>query len=209
MASSEAGIYANIYRGLRARLARAELAPGAQIRVDETARTFSASHTPVREALARLVGERLVIGDRRRGFFVPCPCADTLEQLFGLGEIHLLAAIKAGARRHAADMPILPATARAAPILLALLARAGKTEWLASGALLIERLAWARAVEMNVLDAAGEAREMHALAKAADAVVQARIVRGYHRRRRRAAGALARAIAARATTGSEYIPDMV
>ncbi|MDQ8757537.1 GntR family transcriptional regulator [Sphingosinicella sp. LHD-64] len=60
--------YSRIYRGLRGALARAELAPAAQIRVDETARVYRVSPTPVREALARLVGERLVASSRRHGF---------------------------------------------------------------------------------------------------------------------------------------------
>ena len=62
--------FSRVYMGLRGELARAERAPGGQIRVDETAARFGISPTPVREALARLSGERLA--PRNAMLFVSC-----------------------------------------------------------------------------------------------------------------------------------------
>jgi DNA-binding transcriptional regulator YhcF (GntR family) len=195
--------YTRVYRGLRGALARAELRPAAQIRVDETARAYRVSPTPVREALAQLLGERLVKNSRRHGYFVPCPDADTLTELFTLCEMHILAAIRVAARHGTLSAP---EAREPGGQLLGLLVQARMPVLIDSGILILERLALARSVEEDVLDPAARSLDAPVTEGAAGL---ARMVTTYCRRRRAGAPALARAIAARSGQGSEYIPDMV
>lgn len=195
--------YTRVYRGLRGALARAELRPAAQIRVDETARAYRVSPTPVREALAQLLGERLVKNSRRHGFFVPCPDADTLTELFTLCEMHILAAIRAAARHGTLSAP----EARdPSGQLLELLVQARMPILIDSGILILERLAVARSVEEEVLGPAARSLGVPAIEGTAGF---GRMIARYCRRRRALAPALARAIATRSAQDSEYIPDMV
>ncbi len=58
------------YRELRRAIVRNEFAPGEKLRVDDLSRRFSASSSPVREALNRLVEQGLVRSSENRGFRV-------------------------------------------------------------------------------------------------------------------------------------------
>lgn len=81
------------YRTLRQNLADGDFQPGDQIVVTEIARRLCISATPVREALARLVGERLVEDRRHYGYFVPLPSWFDLVELYDLCEMHVSAAL--------------------------------------------------------------------------------------------------------------------
>lgn len=56
-----------ILKALTEQIIRGELAPNAKLRQDHIAKTFSASHVPVREALLRLESHGLAISIPRRG----------------------------------------------------------------------------------------------------------------------------------------------
>lgn len=58
------------------------LAPGARLNIDELSRTLGISPTPVREALARVESEGLILKEPRRGY--------TVAPLIGLDELHEL-----------------------------------------------------------------------------------------------------------------------
>jgi DNA-binding GntR family transcriptional regulator len=58
------------YRELRQAIVRGEFEPGARLRVEELARRFAVSSSPLREALNRLSGQGLVRALENRGFRV-------------------------------------------------------------------------------------------------------------------------------------------
>lgn len=206
MASASEQAFGRIYRGIRADLAQAARVPGAQIRVDETAKLYGSSPTPVREALWRLAGERLVVESRRRGFFVPLPSADDLRQLYVGVELQLLAAVRA-APDHA-GMTVRTA-GRFYPLLFAILQRSRQPLLIDCGQIWVERLAAAMAIEDRILDTAGECDALADLLRAGEPRALARGIRGYCRRRAARSADLARAVRALAAPGAEYIPDML
>ena len=65
------------YERLRADLLACRLRPGARLKINELCQTFSVSLSAVREALARLTSEGLVIAEPQRGFrATPISAAD-------------------------------------------------------------------------------------------------------------------------------------
>jgi DNA-binding GntR family transcriptional regulator len=61
------------------------LAPGARLNIDELSRNLGLSPTPIREALARVEAEGLIIKEPRRGYTVaPLIGLDELRDLIGL-----------------------------------------------------------------------------------------------------------------------------
>lgn len=207
--------FTRVYAGVRGELARAELPSGGQIRVDETARRFKVSPTPVREALARLSGERLVRGCRRQGYFVPKPSVSDLIELYTLSEMHLVTAIRLQSRQSpprvvrraeqgepfATDMGI-------GQIFLAILAKAEVVLLLDSGALILERLSLARRAEDAALGQ-NACSEIYPLLESRRFSALARAIRSYHSARRENAVAIAQAIGPAAPHAGEYFRDMV
>jgi DNA-binding GntR family transcriptional regulator len=61
---------ASVYDGLKREILELELAPGALLDETELSRRFGVSRSPVREALIRLAGERLVLALRNRSAVV-------------------------------------------------------------------------------------------------------------------------------------------
>lgn len=59
-----------VYRALRARILAHDLEPGARIAIGREAERLGVSQTPVREALSRLEGDRLVVRAASRGYEV-------------------------------------------------------------------------------------------------------------------------------------------
>ena len=207
MAAESDERFIRIYRGLRAELARAVREPGAQLRVDETARAYGVSPTPVREALWKLAGERLVGESRGRGFFVPLPSSEDIEELYVGAELHLLSAIRAW--EEGRPVPAAGEERDFYPLLAAILTGSGQRLLVDAGLLWIERLSLARAVEPAILES-GDEWECLAQALSDRATEKlARAVRAYCRRRRVRSQDLARAIRARAGKAHEYIPDML
>jgi DNA-binding FadR family transcriptional regulator len=207
MATHRIDTFTRIYSGLREELRDARLGPGAQIRVDQTAQRYGTSATPVREALARLVGERLVVGDRSHGYYVPCLSGDAIRDLLTVNELLVMAALRA--RRSAQLSGELEAHMRGDSLMLAILDSADAPILTDAGRLAFERLAQMRAVEEDVLDPSGQREASDAPDQSASSGGTAGYVRRYHARRRRVAAALARVIARRAAPPREYIPDIV
>ncbi len=58
------------FQALHAAIVRCEFAPGARLRVEELGRRLGVSSSPLREALARLTGQGLVLALENRGFRV-------------------------------------------------------------------------------------------------------------------------------------------
>jgi DNA-binding GntR family transcriptional regulator len=74
----------NIYDALRGAILTCDLLPGQELREQDLAKQYDVSRSPVREALLRLEGERLVTVLPRQGYVVnPVSLADARD-LFGL-----------------------------------------------------------------------------------------------------------------------------
>ena len=70
------------YRAIKQRLFDGELAPGRRLDIVRLGDLSLVSTTPVREALHRLVAERLVENRTGEGFFVPRPSFSDLRRLY-------------------------------------------------------------------------------------------------------------------------------
>jgi len=92
-----------VYDALRYRIVRGELLPGTRLDPSRLAADLNSSATPVRDALHRLLGERLVAAWPQEGFHVPICSEGTLRDLHGWSLDILLAAAR----------PAIPAMYRA------------------------------------------------------------------------------------------------
>lgn len=69
---------------LRSAILNGEIPPRARLRLDELRNTYQVSLSPVREALLRLAGENLVVGETQRGFSVAETSVENLEEVMML-----------------------------------------------------------------------------------------------------------------------------
>lgn len=91
--SPEAVAAERIYRLLKKQVVEGDFRPGSTVRLGGVATAFGTSISPVRDALHRLIGERLVGGLPGGGFFIPEVDIDQLRHLYlWHGEIARLAA---------------------------------------------------------------------------------------------------------------------
>ncbi len=68
-----------VYRQLRSDIVWGRLLPGAPLRSDDLRRTYDAGISPLREALSRLLSERLVTASEQRGFRVAALSVDIVR----------------------------------------------------------------------------------------------------------------------------------
>jgi DNA-binding GntR family transcriptional regulator len=101
------------YSRLKSRIMRSELAPGAKLSIDGLAKQLAFSHTPIREALARLESEGLLARRPLSGYTVePLLSATEFADLF---EIRML--LEPLAARRAAERALLGASNEATTVL--------------------------------------------------------------------------------------------
>ncbi|MES2338757.1 MAG: GntR family transcriptional regulator [Pseudomonadota bacterium] len=74
---------ARVYQALKARVMAGEFAPGERIDPARLSADLSASATPIRDALHRLAGERLVENWQHEGFRQPIVTEASLRYLYG------------------------------------------------------------------------------------------------------------------------------
>lgn len=79
---SPGATFERVYYDLRRMLTQGELPPGSPIEPALIGREIGASITPVRDALHRLVGERLVEAPNHNGFRAPIPTEAGLRDLY-------------------------------------------------------------------------------------------------------------------------------
>lgn len=101
---SPAGTFERVYLAIKRRLREGVYQPGARLEPAVLSDELNASVTPVRDALHRLVGERLVEAPRHEGFRVPMMTETLIRQLYGWHLDLLLLAVL----RHRADAPEEP-----------------------------------------------------------------------------------------------------
>ena len=78
---------------LRDQLRRGRLVSGEPLTITDLAHDLGLSATPVREALSRLAGERLIEDRRGRGYFAPRFDVSDLVELYGLRRLYLVEAL--------------------------------------------------------------------------------------------------------------------
>jgi DNA-binding GntR family transcriptional regulator len=93
-----------IYERLLAAIAEHRLPPGMQLVEDKLAKIFDVSRTKIREAIGRLVVERVAIDIPNRGAFIASPSAQEAREVFAVrrlieAEIVRLVCAKAGTRQ--------------------------------------------------------------------------------------------------------------
>jgi DNA-binding GntR family transcriptional regulator len=91
-------LHEQICNAIRDRILLGDYQPGQRLNIDQLARDMGVSTTPVREALARLVSERLVLFQSNRGYAVtPPPGPQWLGDLFDVRGIMEPYAARVGA----------------------------------------------------------------------------------------------------------------
>jgi DNA-binding GntR family transcriptional regulator len=77
------GLTEQTYELFKERIIDGDLAPGQRLNIDALARELAVSNIPVREALARLAAEKLVVGEPFKGYTVmPLLTADRFNALY-------------------------------------------------------------------------------------------------------------------------------
>ena len=188
---SRPGTFERIYAALRDRLRTGHYRPGNRLEPAILSDELNASVTPIRDALHRLTGERLVEAPPHEGFRVPVMTETTLRHLFAWHRDLLLLAV-ANRRVAGAGDPgtavIRPATAddRLTSLFVDLAGATGNPEHVLAVLAIIERIEPLRRLEAKLLDAIdSEADEILDAFSCADRHrLRAALLR-YHRRRLR------------------------
>lgn len=186
-----------VYEALKRLLLSGGIAPGERLEPARFAEELASSVTPVRDALNRLAGERLVEMRASDGFHLPLVTEAHLRDLYDWNAALLQLAMQSWSQApamHRADA--LPADAPSAVgMFFALVgARSSNPEHGAQIASCNDRLAAARIAESQALG--GIEAEIRAMAMAFDHGPPAallKLVRAYHRRRIAAAPGIVRA----------------
>ncbi|PZR35483.1 GntR family transcriptional regulator [Caulobacter segnis] len=179
-------------------LSESALRPGERVDVPDLSRRFGASATPVRAALHRLVGERLLTALPGEGFLVPRMNEPDLSDLYQWN-----AALLVNAARAADVEPAVPVEPPAGDGPIAVLedlfarlaARSGNVEmeWAVAGA--SDRLHRPRCAELDLIpEFLDEALELRRLAAIGSAGPLRQAIVTYHRRRLRVVPAIVRSL---------------
>lgn len=191
---SPPGTFERVYAAIRDQLRKGAFRPGERLEPAAFCDDLNASVTPIRDALHRLTGERLVETPRHEGFRVPLLTETMLRHLYGW---HLDLLLLATARRHWTPVSIegaddATALAKASQLdrqnalFLKLAEAGGNPEHLLALRALIERMEPYQRLEDDLLDAVQS--ETEAIAAAVSAGDRRALRKGlvaYHRRRAR------------------------
>lgn len=183
-----------VYLALKEQLMCGRFAPGEHLEPVAIGDELHSSITPIRDALHRLVGERLVEAPRNDGFRVPSPTEADLRGIYGwnreLAELGLR-------RSDAIKAPPLPVGAdadggaavvdRAALVFRRIARRSANPELEIAIEAVSDRLAAMRHVEAHAFeDAVEEIDALRMLLEEENIVALRRGLTAYHRRRQRA-----------------------
>lgn len=188
------GTFERVYGVIRQRLREGAFHPGDRLEPAALAEELNASVTPVRDALHRLTGERLVEAPRHDGFRVPMLTETTLRHLYAWHRDLLLLAIV----NRKAEMQVRPELAGGIggecdgphemqnAIFLALAQSTGNPEHVLAIRAIADRLAPVQRLEDALLNAIEEETAHIASAlQNGDRKALRRCLVHYHRRRER------------------------
>lgn len=164
--------------------------PGAPLPIAELASRLGLSQTPIREALARLAGEGMVLERRGAGYFVEALDAQALAELHRLHELLVVAAVRTPRRRapaagHGAGRIEEGDIVRSTEVLFGtLVGESGDMALVREHRRLSDRLAPSRFAELDVLVGLDvELAELGRFAGAGDVSVLVGAISAYHLRR--------------------------
>lgn len=189
-----------VYAALKRRVMNHEFRPGARLDPAVLAGSLSSSVTPVRDALHMLAGEGLVEARVSDGFHLPAVDEPGLKDLYAwMNEVLSLALQGRVSGRTTVDAPeaapLGTAAERAADLFARIGAQSSNTEHERAIRALNARLHPLRVVEPHVLkDIEEEVQAIAECVAAGDVADARRLIRTYHRRRKRSAAAIVRAL---------------
>ncbi len=189
---SAGATFDRVYREIKRRLAEAQFPPGERIEPAHLASELHASITPVRDALHRLAGERLVESPEHNGFRMPLLTEAALRDLYAWRGLLLTLAIgrlpkgqplRAVVQTEDREEDQSPTVA---PLFVELANATGSPEHSVAVAALGDRLAPFRLAEADVLEnIADEAAGIAAILRAGERRELRQALVRYHRRRGR------------------------
>lgn len=183
-----------VYVALKQELASARFGPGDHLDPSRLGEELSASITPVRDVLHRLVGERLVEAPRNDGFRVPAPTEAQLRNLYSWNRELLELALRRGPAGRRGRDPTGFAADTSQPIarlepgdLFRTIAAASSNPELEAAVISInERLAPVREAEQRLfLDWESELETLRRAVARQEVSEIRRVSAHYHRRRQR------------------------
>lgn len=190
-----------VYEALRTHILGGTIRPGERLDPAVLAAPLASSVTPVRDALHRLTGEHLVDTRTGVGFHLPAIDEPALRDRYDWSANLLTMIIRASRTRSARDLPGRSertdsiAADRSGALFLAMAQRTGNGEHVMAMQQLNDRLYTARLAEPLVLADVGPELDLLALAaQGSEHRSLRRLIQAYHRRRRRYAADIVRAI---------------
>lgn len=188
-----------VYDALKRRIATHALRPGERLDPARLGEDLHSSATPVRDALHILVGEGLVETRPSDGFHVAPIDAPALQDLYDWNAELLLLAIRGWSRKEAPSAPAEDSPPVAVPAAADVFARIAGRSRNAEHARAVraanDHLGAARQVELSILAGIdAELAEIVATFARGDIPSLRRRILAYHRRRRRAAPEIVRAL---------------
>jgi len=188
---SPGATFERVYNELKRMLAEGELPPGTPIEPAPIGKQIASSITPIRDALHRLTGERLVEAPNHNGFRVPLPTEASLRDMYAWNATLLILAFRKAPQnpelRRTSTIEAASGGSITAGELFAEIARAtGSGEHLRAIERLNDRLSPPRRVEAILFDdLAVELQALRHDVAGAGPSSRAALAR-YHRRRIRA-----------------------
>lgn len=182
------------YHELKAQILDGDHSPGERLDPAQLARPLGTSATPVRDALHRLLGERLIEAWPREGFKIPIPSEGALRELYGWNA-DLVATVL---RRLPPATDVLNLSREHGPPARSLfdaIAAAGTAEYAAAIHQASDRLHRARLIEPIVfVDHDEEHATLVAAWSKGAAAELAKLMARYHRRRQHEVAAIVAAL---------------
>lgn len=183
-----------VYGALKEQVTGGVFAPGEHLEPTILGHALNASITPVRDALHRLVGERMVEAPRHDGFQVPAPTEAEVRDLYGwnrqLLDIGLRARTAPPSAADAAGAGENRGTIaqRTAALFAAIARRSGNPEHVRAVDNVSDRLGALRKIEQQLFeDLEAEATALQDALTENDLTGLRRMIAAYHRRRQRSA----------------------
>nr|NUR37388.1 GntR family transcriptional regulator [Sphingomonas sp.] len=186
---SQPSTFDRVYMAIKERLRHGDFRPGDRLEPTMLSQDLNASVTPIRDALHRLTGERLVEAPRHEGFRAPLLTESMLRHLYAWHLDILLLAIarrKAECTLHLDHVEDAPLFERLNGIFVSLAAASDNPEHGAALKTLTERLEPYNRFEREFLDAVeAETEQIASAIEANDVKSLRRALVQYHRRRDR------------------------
>lgn len=192
--------FERVYAALKAQIVEGRYPPGAHLEPRVLTDELTSSITPIRDALHRLVGERLLEAPRNDGFRIPTVTEFRLRELYGWQSDLLRLAIPRLAPRERPQAEASagrsgPTPGSATELFLQVAQRLVDDELKAALTSVCERLAPLRGLEERFIpDVAQELQTLARLLDRRDAAQFRRAISAWHRRRDRAVPELVAAL---------------